>query len=114
MPGRSHGGFRDAGHVLIPGLVLARRTVLFAGVRCIVHTICALFGVHNVFGIKIIFKRFYLLIFRERGREGEKGKHQCVVAHRAPPTGDLAPTQACALTGNQITALRFAGPHSSH
>ena len=38
-----------------------------------------------------IFK-FYLFIFRERGREGErKGeKHQCVVASCVLPTGDLA------------------------
>ena len=33
-------------------------------------------------------KRFYLFIFRERGREGKEGeKHQCVVASCAPPTG---------------------------
>ena len=34
----------------------------------------------------------YLIIFRAKGREGErKGeKHQCVVASRIPPTGDLA------------------------
>ena len=39
-----------------------------------------------------IFLRFYLFIFRERGRERERvgEKHQCVVASRAPPTGDLA------------------------
>ena len=39
------------------------------------------------------FQGFYLFIFRQRGREGErKGeKHQCVVASHAPPTGDLAP-----------------------
>ena len=38
------------------------------------------------------FLRFYLFIFRERGREGEREgeKHQCVVASRTPPTGDLA------------------------
>ena len=38
------------------------------------------------------FLRFYLFIFRQRGREGErKGeKHHCVVASHAPPTGDLA------------------------
>ena len=37
-------------------------------------------------------KRFYLFIFRERGREGEREgeKHQCVVASWAPLTGDLA------------------------
>ena len=40
----------------------------------------------------LFFKRFYLFIFRERGREGERegGKHQCVVASCTPPTGDLA------------------------
>ena len=37
-----------------------------------------------------LFLRFYLFIFREGGREGERGKHQCVVASCAPPTGDLA------------------------
>ena len=38
-----------------------------------------------------LFWRFYLFIFRERGKEGERGeKHQCVVASHAPPTGDLA------------------------
>ena len=37
------------------------------------------------------FKRFYLLIFRERWREGEWGKHQCVGALNTPPTGDPAP-----------------------
>ena len=37
------------------------------------------------------FKRFYLLIFRERGREKERGKnHQWGVASHTPPTGDLA------------------------
>ena len=40
----------------------------------------------------VLLLRFYLFIFRERGREGEREgeKHQCVVASRAPPTGDLA------------------------
>ena len=49
------------------------------------------------------FLRFYLFIFRERGREGEREeeKHQCVVASCTPPTGELATTQMCALTGNQ-------------
>ena len=38
------------------------------------------------------FKRLYLFIFRERGREGEREgeKHQCVIASGMPPTGDLA------------------------
>ena len=48
---------------------------------CIMHTFFAPF-----------LKRFYLLIFRERGREGEREgeKLQYVVASRVPPTGDLA------------------------
>ena len=41
--------------------------------------------------ILFFFKRFYFFIFREKGREGEWEKHQCVVASWAPPTGgDLA------------------------
>ena len=49
------------------------------------------------------FLRFYVFIFRERGKEGEREgeKHQCVVAYQAPPPGGTWPaTQACALTGN--------------
>ena len=40
----------------------------------------------------LFLKRFYLFIFRQRRREGErKGeKHQCAVASRVPWTGDLA------------------------
>ena len=39
-----------------------------------------------------ILFRFYLFIFRERGREGEREgeKHQCVVTSHVPRTGDLA------------------------
>ena len=38
------------------------------------------------------FKSFYLFIFRERGREGEKEgeKLRCVVVSRMPPSGDLS------------------------
>ena len=57
-----------------------------------------------------------ILFFRERGREGEREgeKHQCVVASHAPPTGDLARTQACALTGNRTGGLQAgAGPLSN-
>ena len=45
----------------------------------------------------------YLFLERRKGRR-EGVKHQCVVASRAPPTGDLGiwpATQACVLTGNQ-------------
>ena len=40
----------------------------------------------------MLFKDFIYLFFRENGREGETEgeKNQCVVASRAPPTGDLA------------------------
>ena len=43
-------------------------------------------------GIAFFKKRFYLFIFRGRGREGEREgeKHQCVVASHTPATGDLA------------------------
>ena len=39
----------------------------------------------------ILLKKI-LFTFRARGREGEGegGKHQCVVASHAPPTGDQA------------------------
>ena len=48
-----------------------------------------------------------LFIFRERGMEGEKEgeKHQCVVASRMPPTGDLAhnPGMSPEWESNQLT-----------
>ena len=48
---------------------------------------------------------FYLFIFREGGREGEREreKHQCVVASLTTPSGDLAGNQALALTGNRTS-----------
>ena len=38
------------------------------------------------------FKKDFIYLFLERGREGvrEGEKHQCVVASHTPPTGDLA------------------------
>ena len=50
-------------------------------------------GVGKSFLLCFFFCFFKILfIFRERGREGEREgeKHQCMVASRAPPTGDLA------------------------
>ena len=40
----------------------------------------------------IIFFLFFIFIFIERGRVGEREgqKHECVVASCMPPTGDLA------------------------
>ena len=40
----------------------------------------------------LFLKDFIHFIFRQGGRDGEREgeKHQCVVASRVPPTGDLA------------------------
>ena len=48
-------------------------------------------------------KRFYSFIFIQRRREGEgeREKHQCVVAFARPPLGTQPATQACALTGKR-------------
>ena len=55
------------------------------------------------------FKRFYLFIFRQRGREGERGKRQCVVATRTPPAGDLALNPGIVpWVGIQLVTLWFA------
>ena len=39
----------------------------------------------------LLFKRFYLFIFREKGREGERegAKHQLIASH-TPPTQELS------------------------
>ena len=39
-----------------------------------------------MFFVLFLFFNF-IYLFLERGREGEREKHQCVVASRAPPTG---------------------------
>ena len=55
------------------------------------------------------FFRFYLFIFRERGSEGEREgqKHQCVVASRTTPTGDLAHNPHVPWLGIQPATLWF-------
>ena len=56
----------------------------------------------------LFFKRFYLFIFRQRGREGEREgeKHQCVVACHTPSTGNLAHTPGmCAKLGIEPVTL---------
>ena len=42
--------------------------------------------------ILLLFLKYFIYLFSERGREGESEgeEHQCVVASHAPPTGDLA------------------------
>ena len=64
----------------------------------------------------IFFKDFYLFIFRQRGREGEREreKHPRVVASCAPPTGDLATTLACALIGNRTSDPLIRKPALNH
>ena len=65
----------------------------------------------------IYFKIFYLFIFRERGREGEREgqKHHCVVASRAPPTMDGACNPArCPRLGLEPATPWFTGWHSIH
>ena len=63
------------------------------------------------------FLRFYLFIFRERRREGEREgeKHQRVVASCTPPTGDLACNPGmCPRLGIELVTLCFTGPRSIH
>ena len=62
-----------------------------------------------------IFLRFYLFIFRERGREGEREgeKHQCRAASHLAPTGDLAWNPGiCPDWELNQQPFGFAGQHS--
>ena len=69
---------------------------------------------YNFLKMTIIFKDF-IYLFLERGREGEREKHQYVVASCAPPTGDLAcNTGLCPRLGIELATLWFAGWHSVH
>ena len=52
-----------------------------------------------------IYLFIYLkILFLERRKEGEREGERSVTSH-TPPTGDLAPTQARALTGNATSDL---------
>ena len=66
--------------------------------------------------LSFLKKRFYLFIFRERGREGERRERNISVwlPLVCPLLGTWPTTQACALTGNQTGSLWFAGWHSIH
>ena len=69
-----------------------------------------------------LFKKVFIYLFLERGREGEREgeKHQCVVASPVPQLGTWPTSQACALTGNQTSDPLFQRPalnplsHTSH
>ena len=61
--------------------------------------------------------RFYLFIFKERRKEGEREgeKHQCVVASYTPPIGDLTCNPGmCPRLGIEVVILWFTGWHSIH
>ena len=59
----------------------------------------------GIFFLKI----FIYLLFRERGREGERDgeKHQCGVASHMPHTGDLAHNPGMCLMGIEPAILWF-------
>ena len=63
-------------------------------------------------GFKNTHKDFYLFIFRERGKEGEREgeKRQSVVALMHPLLGTYPATQACALTRNQSSSPVVCSP----
>ena len=62
-----------------------------------------------------LFKRFYLFIFRERGRGGERERNINVWLPLVRPLlGTWPATQACALTGKESATLWFASWHSIH
>ena len=46
----------------------------------------------NLSSIFSFFSKYFIYLFLERGREGEREgeKHQCVVVSHVPTTGDLA------------------------
>ena len=55
-----------------------------------------------VVGLCLFILRFYLFIFRQRGREGKRGTETSMYGclSCASPLGTWPVTQACALTGN--------------
>ena len=87
-------------HIVIEGMGLSLPDVHVQGIaeHATCFTECDVFKVLPCCSLCqtlffFLFLRFYLFIFRERGREGERRreKHQCVVvASCTPPTGDLA------------------------
>ena len=91
-------------YVYLPSVCTLRVSV-YSDPLLIFKLDCLLFGIELHEFFISLKKDVHLFIFRERGKEGEKEgeKHQSVVASHVPPTGDLAATQACALTGNRTS-----------
>ena len=59
---------------------------------------CLLLGEGDVCIVVVFFLRFYLFIFRQRGREGERDRNINVwLSLLLPPLGTWPATQACAL-----------------
>ena len=78
---------------------------------------CLLCVFHPFVPVAVVFsffkKDFIHFIFRQRGREGEKEgeKHQCVVASRTPPTGDLACNPDWESNGRPLVHRPALNPH---
>ena len=83
--------------------------LLPAGVQSVSGPICT-YNVHFSFFLTVVegfflFLRFYVFIFRKRGREGRKRGREINVwlPLGCPLLGTWPATQACALTGNQTS-----------
>ena len=66
---------------------------------------------------QVVSSSFYLFIFKERGRKGERDRenHQCVLASLVPPTRDLACNPSmCPRLGVKLVTLWFTGWRSIH
>ena len=67
--------------------------------------------------ILILFFKYFIYLFLERGREGEREgeKQQCVVASCVPANGDLAHNPGmCSRLGIEPMTLWFTSQHSIH
>ena len=71
---------------------------------------------NNCFHYIFFFKRFYLFIFREKGREGREGEKHWYKRYinqlplTCPPTRTWLAMPACALIGNQTRDLLVCRP----